>query len=444
MSELFGGLQAAGGVREQLSDAAWLRAMLDAEAALAQSLADAGRMDRSDAAAIAAACDATLYDVAELGRASAAAGNPVVPLVRALTELAGTAGSSVHSGATSQDILDTALMLVSRRALDVVLEDLARCADAVAALARDHIGTVQAGRTLLQQAAPTTFGLTAAGWLSGLLAAQDALRHARGQFAVQLGGAVGTLAALGTDGPPVLANMARRLDLAEPVLAWHTERSRIAAFAGAVGQTAGTVAMISRSIMLLAQTEVAELTEEGPPGSGGSSTLPHKRNPVAAVLAAACAQQAPGLVATLLSSMGHEHQRAAGSWHAEWQPVMELMRSTGSAVAWLLTSLQRLRVHPDRMRRNVEDAGGLLNTECITSALTASVGRLAAHDLVASCAHRALAGEGSLLDLLAADPVIIAEIDRTRLHDLLDPGQYLGSAAEFVQRALDEYGRAKR
>ncbi|MGI8693618.1 MAG: hypothetical protein ACR2JK_12090, partial [Geodermatophilaceae bacterium] len=142
--------------------------------------------------------------------------------------------------------------------------------------------------------------------------------------------------------------------------------------------------------------------------------------------------------------MGHEHQRAAGSWHAEWQPVMELMRSTGSAVAWLLTSLQRLRVHPDRMRRNVEDAGGLLNTECITSALTASVGRLAAHDLVASCAHRALAGEGSLLDLLAADPVIIAEIDRTRLHDLLDPGQYLGSAAEFVQRALDEYGRAKR
>ncbi len=442
MSELFGELFATGGVRDQVSDLAWVQAMLDAEAALAQSLADAGRIDRSDAEAIAEVCDARLYDIGDLRRGSVAAGNPVVPLVRELTNRAGAAGSSVHSGATSQDILDTALMLVARRALDVALADLADCADAVAVVARDHVETVQAGRTLLQQAAPTTFGLTAAGWLSGLMAAQDALQHARGQFAVQLGGAVGTLAALGTDGPRVLAAMARRLDLAEPVIGWHTERSRIAALAGALGQTAGTVSMIAGTIVLLAQTEVGELTEEGPPGAGGSSTLPHKRNPVAAVLAAACAQQAPGLVATVLSSMGHEHQRAAGSWHAEWQPFMSLLQCTGSAVAWLGTSLQRLCVHPDRMRRNVDDAGGLLSLERITSVLTDAVGRMAAHDLVASCAQRALAGEGTLLDLLAADPVIRTEIDRARLHDLLDPARYLGSAAEFVHRVLNEYGRA--
>ncbi|MDQ3463578.1 MAG: lyase family protein [Actinomycetota bacterium] len=439
MSELFAGLQAAGGVRDAVSDLAWVQAMLDAEAALAGALADAGRIGRVEADSIAAACDASLYDVTELGRAAVSVGNPVVPLVRELTRQAGDAGASVHSGATSQDILDTAAMLVARRAMDVLLADLAGCADAVARLAADHVDAVQAGRTLLQQAAPTTFGLTAAVWLSGLVAAEVALRQARGQLAVQLGGAVGTLAALGDDGPAVLTSMARRLDLAEPVLPWHTERSRIAALAAALGQTAGTVATIGRAITLLAQTEIGELTEEGPQNSGGSSTMPHKRNPVAAVLACSCAQQAPGLVATLLATMGHEHQRAAGSWHAEWRPLTELLRSTGSAVAWLRTSLQRLRVHPERMRRNVEAAGGLLTTERVTTVLTGALGRLAAHDAVAACSRRAVDGDGDLLDLLAADPVIGGQLDRAQLRHLLDPAQYLGSAEEFVHRTLHDY-----
>lgn len=439
MAELFAGLQAAGGVREQVSDRAWLQAMLDAEAALAQSLADAGRIDRDAADAIQAVCVADGYNLAEIGRAAAGAGNPVVPLVRELTRQAGVAGSSVHSGATSQDILDTAAMLIARRATDVVLADLAECAETVAQLAADHIDTVQAGRTLLQQAAPTTFGLTAAGWLSGLVAADEALRLSRGRFAVQLGGAVGTLAALGDDGPRVLLSMARRLALAEPVLSWHTERSRIAGLAGALGQTAGTVATIARTITLLAQSEVAELSEEGPPGSGGSSTLPHKRNPVAAVLACSCARQAPGLVCTVLSAMDHEYQRAAGSWHAEWQPLTELLSSTGSALWWLKTSLHRLRVHPERMRATIDAAGGLLGTERVTATLTDSIGRLTAHDLVAACTRRAADGEGMLLDLLAAEPAIHDRLDREQLSDLLDPAQYLGSAAEFVARALAEY-----
>lgn len=439
MTELFAGLQSAGEVGREVSDRAWLQAMLDAEAALAFALAETGRIDAAAAAAIAAVCDAALYDVAEIGAAAAAAGNPVVPLVRALTRRAGAAGSAVHSGATSQDILDTAAMLVARRALAVVLTDLGGCADRAAELASEHVASVQAGRTLLQQAAPTTFGLTAAGWLAGLGAAQDALWHAQRQFAVQLGGAVGTLASLGADGPRVLAAMARRLELAEPVLAWHTERSRIAVLAGALGQTNGTVAMIARTITLLAQTEIGELTEPGPPDAGGSSTLPHKRNPVAAVLACGCAQQAPGLVGTLLSAMGQEHQRAAGNWHAEWQPLRELLRGTGSAVAWLRTSLERLHVDPDRMRRNVDAAGGLLSTERVTSVLTGSIGRLAAHDRVTAAARRAADGTGPLLDLLAADPVIGATLDRERLRELLDPAHYLGSAAEFVRRAVTDH-----
>jgi len=439
MSELFAALQAAGRVREEVSDRAWLQAMLDAEAALAHALSDAGRIDRSEADGIAAACDVTMYDAAELGRDAAAAGNPVVPLVRELTRRAGSAGTSVHSGATSQDILDTALMLVARRAVDVMLADLDSCADVVAGLAAEHVDTLQAGRTLLQQAAPTTFGLTAAVWLSGLLAAGDALREARGRLAVQLGGAVGTLASLGDDGPRVLATMARRLELAEPVLPWHTERSRLAALAAALGQAAGTVAMIGRTITLLAQTEVAEVREEGPPGSGGSSTLPNKCNPVAAVLAVACARQAPGLVATVLACMDHDHQRAGGAWHAEWQPVTELLKATGSAVCWLGASLHRLRVRPDRMLSNVQAAGALLTTERVATELTAVVGRLAAHDAVADCVRRARAGAGELPDVLAEDPVVGATFDRSQLTDLLDPARNLGSAREFVRRALAEH-----
>ncbi|MGH3517806.1 MAG: 3-carboxy-cis,cis-muconate cycloisomerase [Haloechinothrix sp.] len=451
---LFDGVLAAGPVRELVSDAAWLQAMLDFEGALAFAEADAGLVPVEHAVTIAAQCRAGYYDVAEIGAAATGIGNPAGPVVRALTaRVGGTAAGYVHLGATSQDVMDTAAMLVSRRALAALLTDLAAVSDLLVWLADEHASTVQAGRSLLQQALPVTFGLTAAGWLSGVDAAIDRLTVLREwRLAVQFGGAAGTLASLGEHGPMVLAGLAGRLELAEPVLPWHTERSRIAELAGALGAVSGAVAKIAGDIVLLAQTEVAEVYEQGPAGAGGSSTMPHKRNPVAAVSAAASAAQSPGLVATLLAASAHEHQRAAGSWHAEWRPFSELLRSTGSALSWLRTSLERLRVDPERMRANLELTGGLLLAERITielvrasadDGLDSEVGRLVAHDAVTACCHLAVDGAGTLVDLLAADPLVGKFLDRGRIAELLDPAGYLGSAQAFVDRALTAHRERK-
>lgn len=452
-SGLFDGVLAAGGVRLQVDDAAWVQAMLDFERELAGAEAEAGLIPWAHAEAIAAQCRAEFYSVTDIGRAAAGIGNPAGPLVRALTaRVDPAAAGSVHWGATSQDVMDTAAMLLARRALTVLIGDLEVCSDLLVALADHHATTVQAGRSLLQQALPVTFGLTAAGWLSGVDAAIERLVVVRqNRLAVQFGGAAGTLAALGEHGLAVLRALATRLGLAEPVVPWHTERSRISELAGALGATSGAVAKIAGDIVLLAQTEVAEVYEEGPEGSGGSSTMPHKRNPVAAVSAAAAAAQAPGLVATLLGAAAHEHQRAAGSWHAEWRPLTELLRSTGSAAAWLRTSLERLHVDPERMRANLDMTGGLMLAERITTELMrvskerleSGVGRLAAHDAVSACCHLAVEGKGSLVDLLSADPLVGRYLDRVRIAQLLDPAGYLGSAQAFIERALVDH-RARR
>ena len=435
---LFAGVLARGPVREAVSDRAWLQALLDVEAALARAQARCGLIPAADAEAIARACDAGRFDPAALGREAAAAGNPVVPLVRALTAaVPGPASRQVHRGATSQDILDTAAMLVARRALGPLLGDLEAAADAAAGLAAAHRGTLVAGRTLLQQALPVTFGLKAAGWLAGLDEAAARLHHVRrDRLAVQLGGAAGTLASLGPQGTAVLTAFAEELGLAEPVLPWHTVRTRPAELAGALGEAAGVVGKVARDVTLLAQTEVAEVREGGPVGRGGSSTLPHKRNPVAAVAAAACAQQAPGLVATLLAVMAQEHERAAGGWHAEWRPLTDLLTTVGSAAAWLRDCLERLEVDPERMRANLELTGGLLLAERVTTALAPHLGRLRAHDLVARAAAEAAATGKPLAAVLGALPEVRGHLTPQALEELLDPAGYLGSAGAFVDRAL--------
>ncbi len=346
---MFDGVLARGGVAEAVSDEAWLRAMLGAEAALARA-----RGQDEVAEAILAA----RLDPRELGERAAASGNPVVPLVETLREIA---GPEVHRGATSQDILDTAAMLVARDARAVLREDLAAAADAAARLAREHRATPIIGRTLLQHAVPTTFGLKAAGWFSGLDAADDELdAH---QLAAQLGGPAGTLDGLG---PGVLARFAAELGLAEPVLPWHTERSRIAALASALGIASGAIGKAAGDVVLLAQTEVGEVSEAAP---GGSSSMPHKRNPVAAISARACARQAPGLVATLLASMEQEHERGAGAWHAEWAPLRALLVSSGSAAAWVRTCLEGLQVDAGRMRANLTLDEGLEGAVASAAAL---------------------------------------------------------------------------
>ena len=356
---LFDPLLARGPVAAAVADEAWLAAMLEVEAALARAEAALGLIPAEAADAIGRACRADGFDLAQLGRDTVGSGNPVVPLVEALRVAVGPgAAAHVHHGATSQDIIDSAAMLIAGRATAALLVDLDGAADAAAALADAQRGTMMVARTLLQQAAPTTFGAKAAVWLIGLDAASDRLETVRrDRLAVQLGGPAGTLAALGPAGPAVIVAFAAELGLAEPVGPWHTERTRIADLAGALGTAAGAIAKPALDLVLLAQTEVAEVVDRTP-GRGGSSSLAHKRNPIAAVLARAAAAQAPGLVANLLvATGGGEHERAAGAWHAEWRPQNELLRAVGSAAAWLRDALEQVEIDPVRMRANLELSG---------------------------------------------------------------------------------------
>jgi 3-carboxy-cis,cis-muconate cycloisomerase len=356
---LFGGVLARGPVNEQVGDEAWLRALLDAEAALAVASAACGLLPTDTAAEIAAACAETSgFDIGALGRAAGASGTPVVPLVRAIQErVPRSAAGEVHRGATSQDIIDTAMMLVAKRAIRALVVDVRGCADAAANLTDIHRDTVMAGRTLMQQGVPTTFGLKAAGWTSGLDGAGARLSAVSGSLPAQLGGAVGTLAAFDTDAPLDLAErFAGELGLAVPHLAWHSDRLPVADLAGALGAAAGALGKVALDVVLLAQTEVAEV-REGVEGRGGSSTMTHKHNPIAAISARAATLRAPGLVATLLAAMQQEHERAAGAWQAEWETLSQLLRSTGSAAAWLLDCLEHLQVDPARMRANLGAAG---------------------------------------------------------------------------------------
>lgn len=435
---LFGHLFTTEPVAAATDDRAWLQAMLDVEAALARAQARASLIGDGDAERIAACCRAERYDADEIGRAAASSGNPVIPLVRALTaQVPGDAARSVHLGATSQDVLDTAMMLVARRALDAILADLAAVADACAELARTHRDTVMAGRTLLQQALPVTFGLKAAGWLAGVDQTRRRLAAVRdARLAVQFGGAAGTLASLGEAGPAVLAALADELELAEPVLPWHTERSRLADLAGALGAAAGVLGKIARDLALLTQTEVAEVAEPSGPGRGGSSTMPHKRNPVAATVAAGCVHRVPGLVATLLGAMVHEHERAAGAWHAEWETLRDLLRAVAGAAGWARDATSGLRVDPDRMRADLEVTGGLLMAEHVTTELAGRIGRLAAHDLVEAACRRAVESGQPLRTVLVDDAAVREHLSEASIDAALEPGSYLGSAAVFIDRAL--------
>jgi len=356
---LFDAVLARGPARAATADEAWLQAMLDAEAALAWALADTGRTGPDAARAVAEQCRAERFDLEAIGAGAALGGNPVIPLVEALRAAVGpTAAAVVHAGATSQDILDTAAMLVAAGAIDGISGDLRHAADRAAALAASHRATPMIGRTLLQQAVPTTFGLVAGTWALGLDAAGARLAVVRTSgLAAQLGWPAGSLSAFGRGGPAVVERFAARVGLAAPVAPWHTERSRIAELAGALGTVAAAAGKAAGDIVLLAQTEVGEVTDEAE-GSGGSSSMAHKHNPIAAVSTRAAALQAPGLVATLLTAAGgHELQRAAGAWHAEWEPLRALLRATGSAVSWLAESLDRLRVDEARLAANLPAAG---------------------------------------------------------------------------------------
>jgi 3-carboxy-cis,cis-muconate cycloisomerase len=408
--------------RDALSDEAWLQALLDVERALAGAEARAGVISPEAAEAVAEACRADSFDVAAIAEEGRAPGNPVEPLVRALRdEIGGDAADYVHWGATSQDILDTATMLVSRRVLGLLAELLDRVADRCAALAEEHRSTPLAARTLLQQAVPTTFGLKAAVWLTVVLEARAAVVRLRDErLAVQLGGAGGTLAALGEEGPEVMRLLAEELDLREPEAPWHTNRVRIAELGAALAIAAGAVAKIAVDVGLLSQTEVGEVAEAD---AGVSSTMPQKRNPVGSALAIACARQTTAQAQVLIGALPQEHERALGAWHSEWPALAAALAYAGGAADAADRMLDGLEVDVERMAANLD---GAVMAERAAFVLAEQVGRREARERVTEAARRARETGRPFEDEL-------------ELGEKLDPSAYLGSAEAFVDRALEAY-----
>jgi 3-carboxy-cis,cis-muconate cycloisomerase len=402
VSGLLDGTFARGGAAAAVSDAAWFRALLAVEAGLARAAASLGLVSETAAATVTSACEEPArLDLATVVATSADAGNPVPPLVRALQDAVGTdAARAVHVGATSQDVLDTALVLLARDAIVAIDADLAAAADAVARLAADHRDDVVMGRTLMQQALPTTFGLKAAGWLAGLDGARIRLAEVVASLPVQYGGAAGTLAASSGSGVALRSALATELQLADTAVPWHTVRLPVADLAGALGATAGVLATVAVDVVLMAQTEVGEVSEGGE-GRGGSSAMPHKRNPVAAISARACARRAPGLVATLLAAMEQEHERAAGAWHSEWPTLTDLLVTVGSAASWLAESLGGLRPDTARMASTAAAARDPELAGALAEALTPTLGKAAAHDAAAEATREAAISGRPLREVLA-------------------------------------------
>jgi 3-carboxy-cis,cis-muconate cycloisomerase len=440
---LFAGLFAHGETAAEVSDAALVEAMVEVEVALLQALADLelAPAEAAEELAQALASGHLVLDLDELGRATGEQGTPIPGLLRALRlQLSDTASAHLHTGATSQDVIDTAIMLVSRRALERTIADLAAAADACAELVQRHRDAIVPGRTLLQQALPVTFGLKAAVWLSGLDGALAELRTVRErELAVQFGGAVGTLASLGERGLEVAARLGARLELPVPDLPWHTVRLRPARIAAALGATLGVLGKLGRDVVLLAQSEVAEVTEAGGEGRGGSSTMPHKRNPVGAIGLLACADRAPGLVATMLAAMLQEHERGAGGWQAEWETMLELLRLTGSSAAIARELLAGLEVDPGKMRSDMDLTGGLVMSESVAAALASSLGRSDAQALVEKAARRSVEESRSFRDVLLERPEVADGLGPEGLDAALDPAGYLGVTARLIDAALEAH-----
>ncbi|MBA2949359.1 3-carboxy-cis,cis-muconate cycloisomerase [Streptomyces himalayensis] len=418
------------------SDTAFLQALLDAEAALTRAQAATGLAPAEAAEAVTAAADAARFDIRDIALRARGGGNPVIPLVGDLTAaVPAVYAPYVHRGATSQDIMDTAMMLVASRTLDVVLADLARAEQALARLAAAHRDTVMPGRTLTQHAVPTTFGLKAAGWRSLVLDARDRVRAVRDGLPAQLGGAAGTLAAFrafGADLPTVdvlVTAYARELGLAEPLLPWHTLRTPVADLASALAFTVSALGKPAADVLTLSRTEIGELSEGT---GGGSSAMPHKANPVRATLIAAAARRAPHLAATLYGSLAAEDERPAGAWHAEWEPLRDLLRLTGGAARDTAELAGGLQVHPETMREHLDMTHGLIVSERLAAELTPHLGRARAKALLTDAAKRTRTEGRALSDILAEAPDL-ADQD---LAELTDPTRYTGSAGVLTDRAL--------
>jgi 3-carboxy-cis,cis-muconate cycloisomerase len=382
-----------------------------------------------------------LFDVPALLHETTTAGTLAIPLAKALTaRVGGEAGRFVHWGATSQDVIDTALVLQMRDGIDVLLRGLLALGADCAALAERHRDTLMAGRTLLQQALPITFGLRAARWLGLVTRQAGRLRAVRTDaLALQFGGAAGTLASLGERGVLVADLLGEELGLPVPSLPWHAERDRIGEVAAALGVVAGAMGKIAQDILLLSQTEVGEAAEGAAPGKGGSSTLPHKRNPVDAVAAVAAVRLAQAQVPVLLAAMLQEHERAVGGWQAEWAALPDLFCATGAAVERVRLAVSGLEVDAGRMRENLDLTRGLLMAESLSMVLATHLGKQASHHVVQAACKRAVEQGSDLATVASADPEIGAALSADEIAAALDPAGYLGSSGRFIDRALADF-----
>ncbi|MFI1355258.1 adenylosuccinate lyase family protein [Streptomyces sp. NPDC020898] len=440
----------------EVTDEAWLQAMLDVEVALARAQFAVGLTPAPAVEAIVAEARADRLDLVALAHAARAAANPVVALVPALTEVVAArdpaAAEYVHRGSTSQDILDSAAMLIARRVLTLIAADLERTASALAGLADAHRHTVLAGRTLAQHAVPTTLGLKAAGWLQLVTDALTRVRAVASALPAQLGGAAGTLAAYreyaaldggesraGEGGVELLAPFAEALGLAEPTLPWHTVRTPIAELGAVLQLVTGALGKFALDVQTLSRTEIGEVSEPAAAGRGGSSAMPQKRNPALATLIVSAARQVPAYDLVLAQCLLAEDERPAGAWHAEWQPLREALRLAGGAAHTAVELAEGLTVHPDRMLANLQLTGGAIVTERLAVVLAPVLGKGSAKKLLSAASAEASETGRPLAEVLFGHPELSSRFTTPQLAELLDPARYTGAADALVDRALRAY-----
>lgn len=443
-NHLFDAYFTAPAMRGVFCDQGRVQGMLDFEVALARAQARLGLIPAEAVAPIAAACRAELYDFAALAEAIVSAGNSAIPLVKALGKQISASDAQaerfVHLGATSQDAMDSGLVLQLRAAIGLMEKDLAQLAEGLASQSVRYADTPLAGRTWLQHATPVTLGMKLAGTLGAVTRHRQRLAELKPRLlSLQFGGASGSLAALGEQGFAVAEALAIELDLTLPEQPWHTQRDRLVEFASLLGLLAGSLGKLGRDISLLMQTETAELFEPSAPGKGGSSTMPHKRNPVSAAVLIAAATRAPGLVSTMFSAMPQEHERSLGLWHAEWETLPQLCCLVSGALQQALLLVPGLEVDVVRMRSNLDLTQGLVLAEAVSIAMAQRIGRDTAHHLLEQCCRRAVEQGVHLRQVLAETPQVCAELSAQELDRLLDPAHYLGQARLWVERAVAEH-----
>src|SRR5436190_503190 len=441
LSPLLAPMLSSAAMRAVCDDEAYLQHMLDFEAALARAEAATGIIAANAAGPITKACKASSFDLADLAEAATRSGNLAIPLVKALTANVAKADADaaryVHWGATSQDVIDTAGMLTLRAAIDALLPDLDRAIAGFAKMARQHRNTAVVARTWLQHALPMPFGLKLAEYAAALHRSRTRLQRLRSEgLALQFGGAAGTLAALRDKGLIVAEKLATELDLPLPEAPWHTHRDRIAEIASVLAIAAGSCGKIARDVSLMMQTDVAEAFEPSGEGRGGSSTMPHKRNPIAAATALAAATMAPNLAATIFAAQVQDHERSAGPWHAEWPTLPMLLLVTSGALAAIVDIAEGLQVDVARMRVNLDATGGLIMAEAVAMALAERVGKSEAHHLVETASKKAVAEKNDLREVLANDPKVTAHLSVERIAKLFEPMAYQGVSQALIDRLL--------